>query len=81
MLSETEWELIIDFLQVLEQIKEVTTYLGGSKYVTYSLLFRLIQSLKQRFRSNRTINNELNFEEEDVFDNDDVDFENQEDSD
>jgi len=82
MLSETEWELIIDFLQVLGPIEEVTTCLGGSKYVTYSLLFRLIQSLKQRFRSNRTINNELNFdEEEDVFDNDDVDFENQEDSD
>lgn len=82
MLSETEWEVIIDLLQVLGPIEEVTTCLGGSKYVTYSLLFRLIQSLKQRFRLNRTINNELNFEEEDdVFDNDDVDFENQEDSD
>jgi hypothetical protein len=81
ILSETEWELIIDLLQVLGPIEEVTTCLGGSKYVTYSLLFRLIQSLKQRFRLNRTINDELNFEEEDdVFNNDDFDFENQEDS-
>lgn len=81
MLSETEWELIIELLQVLGPIEEVTTCLGASKYVTYSLLFRLIQRLKQRFRLNRIINDELNFEDDDdVFDNDDVDFENQEDN-
>lgn len=80
MLSEAEWELVIELLQVLGPIEEVTTCLGGSKYVTYSLLFRLIQSLKKRFRSNRVTNNELDFEEEDVFNNDDFDFENQEDS-
>ena len=81
MLSEAEWELIVELLQILGPLEEATTCLGGSKYITYSLLFRLIQSLKKRFMPNRVVNNELNFEEEeDVFDNDDFDFENQEDS-
>ena len=47
MLTELEWELIIELLQVLGPIEEVTTCLGGSKYTTHSLLYRLIQSLKK----------------------------------
>jgi hypothetical protein len=77
MLSELEWELIIDLLQVLGPIEEVTTYLGGSKYITHSLLYRLIQSLKKRFKPQRLLNNEeLDFNsEDDIFDY--GEFENQ----
>ena len=39
MLTEAEWDLIIELLQVLGTIEEVTTCLGGSKYVTHSLLY------------------------------------------
>jgi hypothetical protein len=79
MLTESEWDLIIELLQVLGPIEEVTTCLGGSKYTTHSLLYRLIQSLKKRFKLHRVLNNELNFDtDDDVFENDDIEYENQE---
>ena len=39
MLTESEWELIIELLQVLELIEKVTTCLGGFKYTTHNLLY------------------------------------------
>lgn len=77
MLIESEWELIIDLLQVLGPIEEVTTCLGGSKYTTHSLLYRLIQGLKKRFKPQRVLSvNELDFDsEEDTFE-DNVESEN-----
>lgn len=75
MLTESEWDLIIELLQVLGPIEEATTCLGGSKYTTYSLLYRLIESLKKRFKLNVTSNNELDFDtEDDIFE----ELENQE---
>ena len=68
--------LIIELLQVLGPIKEVTTCLKGSKYTTYSLKYRLIQSLKKRFKLQRVLsdNELLNFDsEEDIFDS--IEFE------
>jgi len=48
-LTESEWELIKDLLQVLSPFEEATTYLGGSFYATHSLLYRLIKKLKKIF--------------------------------
>ena len=48
-LTESEWELIKDLLQVLGPFEEATTYLGGSFYATHSLLYRLIKNLKKKF--------------------------------
>ena len=82
MLTDLEWDLIIELLQVLGPIEEVTTYLGGSKYTTHSLLYRLIQGLKKRFRLQNTSNVELDFNTEyDAFEDnefDDIGSENQE---
>src|SRR4051812_11322189 len=79
MLTESEWDLIIELLQVLGPIEEVTTCLEDSKYTTHSLLYWLIQSLKKRFKLHRVLNNELNFDtDDDVFENDDIEYENQE---
>ncbi|GES97438.1 zinc finger BED domain-containing protein 1-like [Rhizophagus clarus] len=80
MLTESEWDLIIELLQVLGPIEEATTCLGGSKYTTHSLLYRLIESLKKRFKPNkndRISNDKLDFNtEDDVFDEDnDFEFE------
>ena len=47
MLTESKWSLIIELLQVLGPIEEVITCLRGFKYTTYSLKYRLIQSLKK----------------------------------
>lgn len=78
MLTESEWDLIIDLLQVLGPIEEATTCLGGSKYITHSLLYRLIENLKKRFKPNRNDRIELDFNtEDDIFD-DNFEFEYQE---
>jgi len=49
MLTKDEWKLIQDLLQVLGPIEEVTTFLGGSFYVTHSIMNRLIKQLMQKF--------------------------------
>ena len=83
MLTDSEWDLIIELLQVLGPIEEVTTCLGGSNYTTHSLLYWLIQGLKKRFKLYKVSNNELDFNTEcdDVFENnefDNIESENQE---
>ena len=42
MLTDSEWDLIIELLQVLGSIEEVTTCLEDSNYTTHSLLYWLI---------------------------------------
>ena len=39
ILTDSEWDLIIELLQVLGLIEEVTTCLRGSNYTTHSLLY------------------------------------------
>ena len=83
MLTDSEWDLIIELLQVLESIEEVTTCLRSSNYTTHSLLYWLIQGLKKRFKPYKVSNNELDFNVEcdDVFENNEfgnIESENQE---
>ncbi len=71
MLTDSEWDLIIELFQVLGLIEEVTICLGGSNCTTYSLLYQLIQGLKKRFKLYKVSNNELDFNAEcdDIFEN------------
>jgi hypothetical protein len=79
MLTEPEWDLIIELLQVLGPIEEATTCLGGSKYTTHSLLFLLIEKLKKLFKPNnndRSYELDFNTDDDDIFEN--FEFEYQE---
>src|SRR6266511_3078065 len=46
MLTEGEWQLIENLVEFLKRFEEITRLLGGSKYVTLSLVYPLIFSLK-----------------------------------
>src|SRR6266542_3223938 len=46
MLTEGEWQLIENLVEFLKRFEEITRLLSGSKYVTLSLVYPLIFSLK-----------------------------------
>src|SRR6266498_3231953 len=46
MLTEGEWQLMENLVEFLKRFEEITRLLGGSKYVTLSLVYPLIFSLK-----------------------------------
>ncbi|CAG8547402.1 6801_t:CDS:2, partial [Scutellospora calospora] len=70
-LTNSEWDLLKELLQVLDPFEEATRYLGGSYYSTYSFIYAVIEKLKEFFKL--TIN-KLNIENiedtQDVFDQD-----------
>ena len=47
MLIEEEWKFMEDLVEILKRFEEITRLLGGSKYVTLSLIYPLIFSLKK----------------------------------
>ncbi|CAG8763100.1 16300_t:CDS:1, partial [Cetraspora pellucida] len=68
-LTEQEWTLLKDLLQVLGPFAETTQYLGGSYYSTHSLMHRVIEKLKEIFKPTITNTNIFNIkDEEDAFD-------------
>ena len=46
MLSEEEWKFMEDLVIILKEFEEITRILGGSKYVTLSLIYPSILKLK-----------------------------------
>lgn len=46
MLSEEEWKFMEDLVVILKEFEEITRILGGSKYVTLSLIYPSILKLK-----------------------------------
>ena len=46
MLSENEWKFMEDLVEILKKFESTTRILGGSKYVTLSLIYPLIFTLK-----------------------------------
>jgi hypothetical protein len=50
MLQEQEWDTIKDLVSILKPFAEVTNYLGGNKYCTYTImvptLIKIINRLK-----------------------------------
>ncbi|CAG8703216.1 14424_t:CDS:2, partial [Cetraspora pellucida] len=68
-LTNSEWELIKELLQVLGPFEEATRYLGGSYYATHSLMHRVVRELKNIFKSNQVNEDEsYNIEDHDAFD-------------
>ncbi|CAG8766961.1 20754_t:CDS:2, partial [Cetraspora pellucida] len=70
MLTNDEWDLLCNLIPVLGPFEEVTRYLGGSNYATYSimspLLITILKMLKPASLTNET--NEINIEKiEDIF--------------
>ena len=46
MLSSDEWELLQELVITLRPFEETTGYLGGEKYVTYSIMNPIIEQIK-----------------------------------
>src|SRR6266542_348122 len=64
MLIKDKWELLNSLCTLLEGFAEVTTYLGGSKYVTHSIMSPLLKEIKNRIRpTNIRLYNNINIEE------------------
>jgi hypothetical protein len=76
LLTDAEWELLQDLTNLLQPFEESTTYLGGSKYITYSIMYPIIQELKKRLKP-RLISNSLSIYDieniDDVFEIEDED--------
>ena len=62
MLNEEEWKFMEDLVIILKEFEEITRVLGGSKYVTLSLIYPLILKLKDFIR--RMLKNYQNNENE-----------------
>jgi hypothetical protein len=62
LLSDEEWELLKELVKILKPFEEATTYLGGSSYVTFSIMYPLIQEIKTRLKNNIQLNFISNFE-------------------
>lgn len=52
LLSDQEWNLLKNLIDLLKLFEEATTFLGGSKYITYSVMFPIIKELKKRLKPN-----------------------------
>jgi hypothetical protein len=50
MLTNNEWELLSSLCGVLEEFAEATEQLGGSKYVTHSIMSPMLKEVKKRIR-------------------------------
>jgi len=79
MITDDEWDLLVDLTEVLSIFADVTTELGGSNYVTSSLrvrmLIEIIKTLTTRSSNQQTYIDEL----EDAFDDESNEEENQDD--
>ena len=51
-----------ELVKILKPFEEATTYLGGSSYVTFSIMYPLIQEIKTRLKNNIQLNFISNFE-------------------
>ncbi|CAG8788526.1 22411_t:CDS:2, partial [Cetraspora pellucida] len=70
-LTEQEWTLLKDLLQVLGPFAAATQYLGSSYYSMHSLMHHVIEKLKEIFKPTITNTNIFNIKnEEDAFDYD-----------
>ena len=73
LLTESEWELIKELIEILKQIDLVTTTLSGRDFVTLSLVVPLISFLKKRFLELMTYYmNDENYDDDDEFENENI---------
>ncbi|CAH1770014.1 6434_t:CDS:2, partial [Entrophospora sp. SA101] len=72
LLSDEEWELLKELVKILKPFEEATTYLGGSSYITFSMMYPLIQEIKTRLKNNIQSNSISDFETFNLEELDDV---------
>src|SRR5947199_7115934 len=79
MITDDEWDLLVDLTEVLSIFADVTTELGGSNYVTSSLhvrmLIEIIKTLTTKLSNQQTYIGK----QEDAFDNESNEEEKQDD--
>ncbi len=46
MLTSDEWDLLQELILILGPFEEATRYLGGEKYITYSIMNPIIKQIK-----------------------------------
>jgi len=68
MITDDEWDLLIDLTEVLSIFADVTTELGGSKYVTSSLRVRMLIEIIKTLTTNNPNQHTYINEQEDAFD-------------
>jgi hypothetical protein len=86
MLEEEEWEFMYEMINILGPFHEATQILGGNTYVTISLIYPLINALKEQNRAASILtqeepNLELSedaFDDNIEYDDDDENIENTE---
>ncbi|CAJ0748020.1 18795_t:CDS:2 [Entrophospora sp. SA101] len=67
-LTDDEWLLMSDLVQILGPFAEATDLLGGSKYSTFSLIYPTLMALINQLTSDQNNDDDFNVEEEsDVF--------------
>ena len=66
MISDNEWDLLIDLKEILSLFADATTELGGSKYVTNSLHIRMLIEIIKTLITD-SLNNYNDNEQEDAF--------------
>ena len=47
MLTSDEWKFLQELISILGPFEEATQYLGGEKYVTYSIMHPIIKEIKR----------------------------------
>ncbi|CAG8798897.1 14779_t:CDS:1 [Gigaspora margarita] len=78
-LTEDEWDLMKDLVEILGPFYETTEALGGSEYITISYMFLSILALMQNLTSltsssDEELNDEIDFETDDSVFNEDIRF-------
>jgi hypothetical protein len=84
MLQEEEWDFMLEMISVLGPFYEFTQILGASDYVTISLVYPLINTLKEKCKNtaDNVYDYEVDFEStDDVFDDVVVVYEEDEEND
>ena len=46
MLTSDEWDILNELILILGLFEEATRYLGGEKYITYSIMSPIIEQIK-----------------------------------
>ena len=77
MITDDEWDLLVDLTEVLSIFADVTTELGGSNYVTSSLCVRMLIEIIKTLTTRSSNQQTYIDEQEDAFDESNNEEENQ----
>lgn len=79
MITDDEWDLLVDLTEVLSIFADVTTELGGSNYVTSSLRVRMLIEIIKTLTTRSSDQQTYIDEQDDAFDDGSNEEENQDD--